>query len=241
MDSKCNYYCYKNTRKKIQSKNLKPLKLKLVLFDMDGVITDTLSSWRYIHDYFKTSNDRSVDKYLRGEIDDMEFIRRDVSLWRENGKPVTRDKLERILSGVYLMKGAHECINVLRKHGLKTAIISAGLDILANRMSKELGVDFVYANGLKTDDDGYVTGEGVLGVRLMYKDEAVKRLVEHIGVSLENCAAVGNSCFDIPMFEMCALSIAFNPHDDCVREAADVVVEDKDLNKILPVIKPYIS
>ena len=241
MSSNCRYYCYKNTRDTIQSREFEPIKLKLVLFDMDGVITDTVSSWKYIHDYFETSNDHSVDRYLRGEIDDMEFIRRDVLLWRENGRPVTKDKLASILSGVSLMKGASECISGLRRKGVKTAIVSAGLDILAKRVADELGIDYVSANGLKTDKDGYVTGEGVLGVKLMYKDETVKRLVKSIGIPLENCAAVGNSCFDIPMFKTCALGVAFNPTDDCVREEADVVVEGKDLSKFLSVIEPYFS
>jgi phosphoserine phosphatase len=241
MSSNCRYYCYKNTRETIHSRELKPLKLKLVFFDMDGVITDTVSSWKYIHDYFETSNDKSVDRYLRGEIDDMEFIRRDVLLWRENDKPVTKDKLVSILSGVSLMKGARECISGLRRWGIKTAIVSAGLDILAERVADELGIDYVSANGLKTDNEGYLTGEGVLGVKLMYKDETIKQLVKRIGIPLEHCVAVGNSCFDIPMFKTCALGVAFNPQDDCVREEADVVIDGKDLSKFLPVTEPYIS
>ena len=67
---------------------------------MDGVLTDIMSSWKYVHDYFGTCNDQSVDDYLKGEIDDLEFIRRDVSLWQKNDKPVTRDKLVEILSDI---------------------------------------------------------------------------------------------------------------------------------------------
>jgi len=139
------------------------------------------------------------------------------------------------------MKGARNCIAVLRDHDVKTAIVSAGLDILAGRVAGELGIDHVSANGIKTDEDGFLTGEGLLGVRLMYKDEAVRRLLRDLGIPFEKCAAVGNSCFDIPMFETCALGIAFNPRDDCVKEAADVVVEGKDLTKILPAFEPFIN
>jgi len=38
------------------------------------------------------------------------------------------------------------------------------------------------------------------------------------------------------MFEGCGLKIAFNPIDDLVKKAADVVVDDTDLRSILPVI-----
>jgi phosphoserine phosphatase len=54
---------------------------------------------------------------------------------------------------------------------------------------------------------------------------------------LEACAAVGNSCFDIPMLEMCGLGIAFNPEDKCVVQSADVVVKGKNLRDIIPVFE----
>jgi len=239
MDPRCEYYCYRNTREANKSKAVKLDTIELVVFDMDGVLTDTISSWKYIHDYFGSSNERSVDEYLKGKIDDMEFIKRDVSLWREYGRPVTKDKLVDILSGVSLMKGAKECITVLRDHDIKTAIVSAGLDILAERVAGELGIDIVFANGIKTDDHGYLTGEGLLEVRLMYKDEAVRRLSKQLRIPLERIAAVGNSCFDSPMFETCGLGVAFDPKDDCVRKSADVVVEGKDLSKILPFLEKH--
>ena len=235
----CKYYCYQNTRKQNKTKTIWKNTLKLVIFDMDGVIANTISSWKYIHDYFGCSNEKSVDEYLKGKIDDAEFIKRDVSLWRENGKPVTRNKLVEILSNVPLMNGTEKCIARIKKHNVKTAIVSAGLDILAERMAEELGIDYAFANGIKTDDNGRLSGEGVIGVRLMYKDKTVSRLSSQLGIPLERIAAVGNSCFDIPMLETCGLGIAFNPEDDCIRQKADVVVEGNDLGKILPVLEKY--
>ncbi len=235
----CKFYCYKNTRKGHYFKPKKLDKLELVIFDMDGVLTDIISSWKYIHDYFKTSNDRSVDEYLKGKIDDMEFIKRDVSLWRENGKLVTEDKLIEILSDVPFMNGADKCIKTLKEKNIKTAIVSAGLDLLAKRTAEELRIDFVKSNGIKTDEKGRLTGEGILNVRLMYKDLAVKSLLKDLKIPLGQVASVGNSCFDIPMLEITGLSIAFNPSDECTIEAADVTVKEKDLSKILSVFESY--
>ena len=235
----CRYYCYRNTREPNQLNATKLDTIKLVVFDMDGVLTDTISSWKHIHDYFGSTNERSVDEYLKGKIDDMEFIKRDVSLWQENGKPITKDKLVDILLDIPLMKGAEKCITVLGNHNIKTAIVSAGLDILAERVALELGIDHVFANGIKTDEDGRLTSEGLLGVRLMYKDEAIRCLAVQLKIPLHRIVAVGNSCFDIPMFETCGLGVAFNPEDDCVRKAADVVVEGEDLSKILPFLEKH--
>ena len=241
MDPSCRYYCYRNTRKAKKYKVTEPDKMELVVFDMDGVLTDTISSWKYIHDYFGGSNARSVDEYLKGKIDDMEFIKRDVALWKENGKPIKKDKLVDILSDVPLMNGAKKCMTFLRNKNVKTAIVSAGLDILAERVAKDLGIDYVFANGVKADKRGFITGEGLLNVRLMYKDEAVKKLAAESKVSPGKIAAVGNSCFDISMFEICGIGIAFNPEDECVRKVADVIVEGKDLSKIIPVFEQFIN
>ena len=212
----------------------------LIIFDMDGVIANTISSWKYIHDYFGCSNEKSVDDYLKGKIDDAEFIKRDVSLWLEYGKPVTRNKLVNILSNVALMKGAKKCITGIKKHNVKTAIVSAGLDILAEKVAEELGIDYAFANGIKEDEKGRLTGEGLLQVQLIHKDKNVIYLAEKLEIPLENCAAIGNSCFDVPMFETAGLGIAFNSEDECVKKSADVIVEGKDLSKVIPALEPYI-
>jgi phosphoserine phosphatase len=237
----CKFYCYRNTRKKNSFKPEKLESLELVIFDMDGVLTDIISSWKYIHDYFKTSNDRSVDEYLKGKIDDMEFIKRDVSLWKENGKFVTQDRLVEILSNVPFMNGADKCLKILKENNIKTAIVSAGLDILAKRTAEELNIDIVRSNGIKTDNAGHLTGEGILNVSLMYKDLAVKSLLKTLEIPLSKTASVGNSCFDIPMLEITGLSIAFNPSDDCTKKAADFTFIEKDLSKILSVFELYFN
>lgn len=234
MEHICRYYCYRKTREPNKCKIDKIGKIELVAFDMDGVLTDIVSSWKYIHDYYNTSNDRSVNDYLQGKIDDMEFIRRDATLWVENGKPVTKEKIAEILSDVPLMKGAKKCISTLKNNGIKTAIVSAGLDVLADKIGKELGVDYVYSNGVETDENGHLNGIGILGVKLMYKDETILSLSKKLNLPLERIATVGNSCYDIPMFEVSGLGIAFNPSDKCTRDAADIVVEGKDVSKILP-------
>jgi len=238
---KCKFYCYRNTRSEREFSKKTMDKLELVIFDMDGVLTDIISSWKYIHDHFKTSNKRSVNDYLKGKIDDMEFIKKDSSLWVENNKPITRKKLTEILSNVPIMPGAKKCIGILKKNKIKSAIVSAGLDILADKVAKELGIDYVYSNGVKIDKKGYLTGVGILNVRLMYKDEAVIRVSKQLNIPLQRIATVGNSCFDIPMFELSGLAIAFNPEDDCIKESADVIVKGRDLTRILPYLENYIK
>lgn len=232
----CKYHCYRKKQKIRPNKIKKGSEIKLVIFDMDGVLIDIVSSWKWVHDCFGVDNKQSVNAYLHGDIDDLEFIRRDISLWHRNGEKATVHEITEMLNNVPLTDGVEECIHILRKHNVKTAIVSAGLDILAKRISYALGIDYVVANGIKADEAGKLTGDGIVRVGLMEKGESVRRLAKKLGIPLENCASIGNSCFDISMFETCGLGIAFNPEDRCVEKEADVVIREKDLRKIVPII-----
>ena len=241
MDSPCATFCYRKNKPNTTNSICKTKTIKLIFFDMDGVLTDTYSSWKYIHDHFKTSNERSVDAYLKGTIDDQEFIRRDVSLWKEHGKHTKKETLQNILSEIPLMHGSKQCLAFLHKHHIQTAIVSAGLDILAEKVAADLNIPYVFANGVCQDEDGILTGDGIVNVQLKHKEKNVQQLAQQLDIPLEQCVAVGNSCFDISMFETCGFSIAFNPDDACVRDAADAVVEGKDLRRILQVLRPLLA
>ena len=106
--------------------------------------------------------------------------------------------------------------------------------MLAEKVAADVGIDYTFANEVKVGSDGRLTGEGVLHVELMHKDKNVRELIEKLNISVDSCAAVGNSCFDIPMLEVCGLGIAFNPEDSCVVRSADVVIHEKDLSKLIP-------
>jgi len=67
---------------------------RLVVFDMDGVLADVESSWVYVHRHFGVNNDHSLFAYLRGEIDDLEFIRRDINLWKQKDPGITCARIE---------------------------------------------------------------------------------------------------------------------------------------------------
>ncbi len=241
MDPDCLLPCYQTIQKK-QSPQIASLQqLQLIFFDMDGVLTQTHSSWKHIHDYFGVSNDHSVHAYLNGEISDKEFIRRDISLWKENKQFITREKLLEILGKITLTPGAQELFSYLHQHKIKTCIISAGIDLLAKKVATKLHIPLVKANGVVFGQNHQLTGEGILQVRLKQKDEVIKKVAASQTVPLQHTASVGNSCFDIPMFETTALGIAFQPEDQCVRNAADFVIEEKDLTTLIPLLKPYIQ
>ena len=202
-------------------------------FDMDGVLVDIKSSWVHVHQHYGVNNEHSLEAYLKGEIDDKEFIRRDVALWMEKDPELKMEDVKRILSTAPLMDGAVKTIATLRDNGVRTAIVSAGIDLLAERVATELGMDMFYANGFVADCTGTLTGEGVLNVRLDQKGEKLQEIADLFSFDTNDVASVGNSRYDIPMFEVSGLGVAFCPEDDETRNSADEVVEEKNLARIL--------
>jgi len=203
---------------------------EIIIFDMDGVLVNADSSWQFVHKAFHVDNDDNIKRYLNGEIDYPEFMRRDIRLWGR----VHIGTIAKILERVPLMKGAKQTLHQLKKLKYKTCILSGGISILAERMKDELGIDHVFANKLLVDESGMLTGEGEISVDLLKKVDVLKKLVSYENVALDRCAIVGDSIYDIPLFQVAGFSIAFNAKDSQVKDAATVVVEGKDLRKILP-------
>lgn len=207
-------------------------KIKLAIFDMDGVLVDARSSWALVHDHYGVDNTHSLKEFLAGEIDYLEFMRRDISLWKRSG-PVHISTLDEIFKNATLIEGSAECVAALQRMGVTTAIVSTGIRQLANHAQETLGVDYCFANQLIADADGYLTGEGTMEVDLKDKGVPVRRLQEELGISPEECVSVGNSTYDVSMFKACGLGIAFNPEDEGVIEGSDVTVAGKNLLDIL--------
>jgi len=199
---------------------------ELVAFDMDGVLVDILSSWRYIHTCCGTDNRETLQAYLKGDIGSQNLTEQDVALWRQAGK--CRQDLEQFFRQVALMPGAHACIQALHEQNITTAIVSGGLDILADRIAAETGIQHVLANGFHGNLEG-----SIMRVLIEDKGKALRRLTVDLGIPLDKVVTVGNSHYDISMFAVSGLSIAFNPCDDKVVAAADVVIKKKDLSQIL--------
>src|SRR5512136_2102228 len=120
----------------------------LVIFDCDGVLADADSSWEFVHRAFGTDNNTSLVAYLNGEFDDLEFIRRDVRLWTKGSEKVHSSRIRAILDQIPLMPGAAETMAALRSRGIRTAIVSAGINLLTERIAKESGVDLNLSNGV---------------------------------------------------------------------------------------------
>ncbi len=215
-------------------------KTTCVVFDCDGVLVDAVSSWRTLHDHFGTDNTVNLQRFIRGEFSDVEFMRSDIQMWKAKQDPIYRDELFRAYSGVKLMEGTREVIEELQSKGVFVAIVSAGVDLFVASIASMLKVDDWIANGFVFNDDDTLSDDGICRLHAVGKGEVIHRLLEMNNLDVQNCVSVGDSEMDLSMHVEGSRFIGFNPSRESslsAFEAANVdIIHEKDLRAILPLL-----
>jgi phosphoserine phosphatase len=213
--------------------------LRLVALDMDGTLVDIESSWASVHAYFGEQNADGLRQFMANEIDDVEFIRSDIRIWWKHRPDLRVEEIEEILGSVPLMPGAEELIRDLRERGVHTAIVSGGIDLLAHRVARELGIDLALANGFRVHSDGRLTGDGIVRVPIHHKEHVLATLQGQLGIAPSETASVGNSEIDVGLFRRSRIGVAFRPEDEVVRRGATDVVTEPDLTRVRDVLRQF--
>lgn len=206
-------------------------RLRLVAFDMDGVLIDHISSWAAVHESLGTENSQAVEAFKEGRIDDREFILEDVRLWRRARPAFGRKDLRRILADLPRMRGFAEAVADVRASGALCAIISGGLREMADILATEAEFSHIRANGVVFGRDGRLVDQAIVDVPLREKGSVLRSIQEGTAITPAQTAAVGDSLFDLGLFQQSAVSVAFNPLDEHVAAGATHVVRGKDLRR----------
>ena len=211
-----------------------------VVFDCDGVLVDTVSSWVIIHDHFGTGSSEMLPMFLAGGISDEEFMADDIRRWKEVQPRIHRDELFRFYSGARLMAGARDLVEALKNRDVVTAIVSAGVDLFIETIASMLDVDDWVANGFRYDDEGWLLDDGVVRVPAHGKGELVEKLSRIRGIEPERIVSIGDSRSDLSMCIEGSRFIGFSPNRDGCRQAfkdAGIpIVENRDCRNLWPLI-----
>ncbi len=207
------------------------MSIRLVIFDVDGTILQVYS-WQHVHQELGTWSQAKKHKqrFFRNRITYQEWARLDTALWKN--QQVTR--IRQIISRIPYTPGAKQTLKTLKRRGIRTYLLSAGLTQAAEKIQKETeAVDGYTANILKAKD-GVLTGQVKVNVAYNSKDKHLHRILRQFNLKPEACATIGDDPSLVSLFRKVALTIAFNPTDDTVSEHADVVVNSRDLREVLP-------
>ncbi len=210
---------------------------RCVVFDCDGVLVDSVSSWKTLHDGFGTDNSKNLSRFIAGELSDVEFMRSDIAMWKAIRNPIHKDELFRMYSGCSLMNGARETVQKLQDAGIYVAIVSAGVDLFVSSIAAMLKVDDWIANGFEFDQEGYLSDDGICRLHASGKGDVIERLMDMHGFKPEEIVSVGDSEMDLSMRVEGSQFIGFNPSREsslkAFTEAGVPIVIDKDLSLIL--------
>lgn len=178
--------------------------IKLAAFDLDGTVLEHNSSWVAIHRHFGTEHvgAASLRLYTEGKIDYREFMRRDISSWP---KGTTRGEISKILKGYKVRREAPKVFEELRARGVKTALVTSGIDLLAKEVAEELQIDRWVANGLRFDRKSRLLPTGIGRVDPTRKDVAYRKLLSVMRINPKQTVAVGDTVYDLAFLKSAKL------------------------------------
>ena len=165
---------------------------------------------------------------MNGEIDFAEALAARVALLAGTEAQV----IDQAAGRIRLTAGARILVATIRRAGARTALVTGGFTVFADRVAADLGFDRVVANRLEIVD-GRLSG-GVSGsvVNAEAKREALLACAAEFGILPGEVIAAGDGTNDLPMLHAAGLGIAFRAKP-AVAAAIGTRLEHADLTGLL--------
>ncbi|MCL5100484.1 MAG: HAD-IB family phosphatase [Candidatus Marsarchaeota archaeon] len=220
---------------------------KIVIFDIDGVLFEkpdiphkedsvAASSWDSLFQELDIYDIHERLKHIymnKGFRTYMEWT--DTACCVLKAKGLNKETFDKLMFGRPLMHNAKDTISKIKKHGMVTGAVSGSFAALANRVKEELGIDHTLAQcDLKFDNNGELNDWKLFATDYNDKVKFVRYIAQLNQATLKECVYVGDDVNDVAVFEKVGLAIAFNSYKERVVNAADVIIKEKDLSKVLP-------
>lgn len=203
--------------------------MKLAVFDfdstlMDGETIEFLAKEYGIEDQIKQITTAAME----GRLDFFESLIQRVSLL----KGLSEERVNHVCQNLPYMPGAKETIKELKKAGYYIVCFSGGFKSATIPAQEILKYDTEFSNILHFKDAKMT---GLLGGEMMFgfsKGQMLKKLQSILNVSYDDTLVVGDGANDLSMFEHAKIKVAFYAKE-ILKTQANVVIEEKDLTKIL--------
>ena len=204
----------------------------LAIFDVEGVLFDA--------EYLpllaeKVNKEKEIwditKKGIEGVINWEEGLKKRIDLLRG----LSYDTCKEVADSLPIMTGAREACSILKSAGWRLLAVSGGFTIMTERLQKALNLDHVFSNEL-------IFKNGKLdGVTIHVdsdKSRSAKIKIKEWNEKRENIITVVDGANDIKLFDICGLGVAYRAQD-IVKDKADVILDEKDLSKIIPIINRH--
>ena len=203
--------------------------LKLAVFDFDSTLMDGETIDFFAEELGIGEQVAHItEEAMSGRLDFFESLQQRVGLL----KGLDFSVVEKISHNLPYMKGARETIAELKNRGMTVVCFSGGFRTATMYAKDILGYDADFSNALHVKD-GKLTG--LVGGDMMFnysKGDMLVRLQSILGVSEAETLVCGDGANDLSMFAHAGTRVAFCGRD-ILKKEANIIVDEKDLTKIL--------
>lgn len=214
----------------MQEDNMYRRSRRLICFDMDSTlirteVIDELADRAGVGPQVRDITESA----MRGEIDFKESFTKRVALLKGLDVSVMKDIAEHLP----ITEGVQRLMDVLKRSGYKTAILSGGFTYFGNYLKSKFGFDYVYANELEIGPDGKLTGNFVGDIVDGNRKRELLRLLAQVeNIDIAQTIAVGDGANDLPMLSEAGLGIAFHAKPK-VKASADQSISTIGIDGVL--------
>ncbi|SJM53086.1 phosphoserine phosphatase SerB [Gulosibacter sp. 10] len=205
----------------------------LVVLDVDSTLIED-EVIELVADYAGV-RDRVADvteRAMRGELDFEGSLRERVALLAG----VSLEEVAEVRRRIRVTAGVPEMIEAVHAGGGRVGAVSGGFHEILDPLAADLGLDLWRANRFESDAAGRLTGRvsgPIIGREA--KAHTLRSWAQSLDVPMERTVAVGDGANDLGMMAIAGLSVAFDAKP-VVRERASVVLRDRDMTALLPLL-----
>lgn len=207
------------------------MRFKLVCFDSSCVF-EPFDLWLKLHELMETKEAAQdlIAKY--DSKDERTFAQESLRLWKQHDAGAYLGLIKQIL----FAQRCREVVSELHKAGYKTALIGECPSQLGKRAKVECGFDYEFTNEISIEN-GCFTGFVDWFVTPQTKLTVLRERLREGKLMLKDMIYVTGSAEDVKIMKHVGVGIAFASGSVALKEAANVIIREKDLLQILPQIQ----
>jgi len=207
----------------------------VVFFDVDGTLVPQTSSSEYLARFLGHAPEvgAAEEHYEAGRIDGQQWSAIDARGWT-GCRPA---QIEEFLHDLPLVDGIRDVVAWCENHRLLPVLATLAWQPVGRYLCARFGFARCCGPQLEVSEDRYTGGVAAHFDEYDKRDYAL-RLAREFDLTIGQCAAVGDSRSDVPLFEHVAMPIAFNA-GPALQALARASVEGSDLRYVLPVLADW--